>query len=798
MRYGYFDDAAREYVIERPDTPRSWSNYSGDRTYGAIYTNNGGGYSFYRSPAQGRFLRLTFNSVPADQPGRYFYLRDAESGDFWSSTWQPVGKSLETYASECRMGTAYLTVDSLYSGIRMQSKYFVPLDQAFEYWVLTVTNESERPRTLDLTTFCEFSSEWNIFQDALNHQYTAYTAMGEMRDGIVRASVCDRLPAAASFLDRDQGRWSFLSLSGDVSPEKHCLDREAFIGKYRSYANPSAIEHGIVENAEGYSDNVVGGLQTRLTLQPGESQTAVVCLGAGKAEETGAKVRAEYGTVARAEEEFAKLQAHWQGLLGQITVETPDPAFDSMVNVWNAYNTLMTFTWSRSCSLVYSGDQRDGFGYRDTVQDILGALPMIPGESKERLKLMLSGQESNGGARPEVDPLNHHPGKMAPIDPGQQRSDDCLWFFNSIPAYVAETGDTDFYREVVPYADAGEASVFQHLRKALEFNLERSGAHGLPCGLSADWNDCIKLGFKGESLFVAFQLRLGLQVYADIALALDEKEEAIWAKAQLAAFDEKLQLHAWDGQWFRRAYGEDGTLFGSEQCEEGKIFLNPQSWAIMSGAATAEQAESAMNAVAERLETDYGVAICAPAFKKISHHIMRAVLMNPGNKENGGIFSHTQPWAVIADCLIGQGDRAYQHLRSYLPAAQNDFADQREIEPYVFCQSTHGPESKKFGSSRVPWLSGAVTWSYYAMTQYVLGLRPESNGFRIDPCIPREWRSFSAKRNFRGMTLAISVENPDGVQKGVKQLSVNGETLEGDFAPLEKLSHGAKIIARMG
>jgi N,N'-diacetylchitobiose phosphorylase len=797
MRYGFFDDRNREYVIERPDTPRAWINYAGSRAYGAVITNNAGGYSFYHSPAEGRFLRFRFNSIPMDQPGRYFYLRDRDSGDYWSASWQPVGKPLDKFKSTCRFGTGYAVIASRYAGIQAEATYFVPRDQTFEYWWLRVTNRSRKPRQLSVFSYAEFAAEWNMFNDQLNLQYVAYIAQAEWKDGVIEASSCARLPEdAANFANRDQSRWWWMTqLGGRVVGYE--LDRGKFLGPYRSYHNPLAVERGAAGNSTGFSDDTCGSVQSDLDLQPGESADVFVLLGIGHAAE-GARIRAEYGNAARAQAELDTVRRSFHDPLGNFTCQTPDEDFNHMINVWNAYNALMTFNWSRACSLVYTGEGRDALGYRDSVQDTVGVCQLIPDAVRERLELMLTGQDSTGGAQPEIKPWLHRPGQMPATAPEKYRSDDALWLFNAVPAYVAETGDTAFYRKVLPYADRGEASVLGHLRRALEFNLERVGAHGLPCGLLADWNDCIKLGFRGETVFVAFQVRYGLQTYAGIADLLQQPAEAQWARAELTRFDALLQRHTWDGEWFIRAYREDGAAFGSAACDEGRIFLNPQSWAVLSGAATPAQARQAMDAVEKHLASEFGLAICAPAYERIDHHVMRAVLFNPGNKENGGIFSHTQGWAVMADTLLGNGDRAWRHYRAYLPAAQNDRAEIREIEPYVHCQSTHSPFSKKFGTSRVPWLSGTASWSYFAATHHILGIRPENDGLRLDPCIPSAWKGFSVQRRFRGAKLSIAVENPDGVQKGVVRLELNGAELPGNFVPVAALKRVNRIRVVMG
>jgi len=377
------------------------------------------------------------------------------------------------------------------------------------------------------------------------------------------------------------------------------------------------------------------------------------------------------------------------------------------------------------------------------------------------------------------------------------RSDDCLWFFNAIPAYVAESGDVDFYQQSVPYADAGEATVLGHLRRAIEFNLERSGANGLPCGLQADWNDCLKLGYKGESVFVAFQLRLGLKTYAELVAEFDLAEEESWAKSALATLDARIAKVCWDGDWFIWAISEDGTVFGTKDYPEGQVYLNTQAWAILSGAASDEQAAKSLATVRERLACEWGVAMCAPPFEKTPVEVMRAVLFNPGNKENGGIFSHTQSWAVLAEVLAGDGDTAWRYYRSFLPSAQNDRAEIREIEPYVHCQSTHSQFSEKTGRSRVPWLSGTASWAHFTAANYLLGIRPEPAGLRIDPCIPSDWPGFTATRKFRGMTLHIDVKNPAGKCRGVTRIEIDGKLLNDNFVPSALLHDGARIVAFM-
>lgn len=788
MKYGYFDDEKKEYVITRPDTPQSWSNYLGSTEYGAIITNNAGGYGFYKSGAKGRFLRLRFNSVPMDQPGRYFYLRDKHSGDFWSASWQPVGKSLDQYTSTCRHGTAYTVIESLYAGIATEATYFVPLGESFEYWKLKVTNQSDRPRDLSAFSFCEFTNQWNTYQDQVNLQYSLFIIKGELtKENLLRLAIQDNFPKDGDTLyEHDMSMQSWMGMVG--SPlTGYDTSREAFIGTYGGYHAPFAVVNGKCSNSNTYGDNGCGSFQTDVTLQPGESREILVLLGIGDAYNVGKKKMAQFGSLEAADRELNKLKSHWHSMLGRMTVKTPDEELNHTVNMWGLYNCLITFAWSRAASLVYNGE-RDGLGFRDSVQDILGVLTAIPEEAKTRLELMLTGQVNCGGAIPVIQPFNHHPGQEKSPEPEEFRSDDCLWFFNAVPAYVNETGDFDFYNKILPYADKGEDTVYGHLKRALEFNLERLGKNGLPCGLLADWNDCLRLGYNGESLFVGFQVRMGLTILSELAAKLGHSEDVRWAEDNLARLDKSIQNIAWDGNWFIWAIGDDGTVYGTKDYAEGQVYLNTQVWSVISGAASPEQAEKSLQTVKERLATPYGLMLCAPPFVKTSIEVMRAVVFNTGIKENAGIFNHTQGWGIMAECMMSHGDQAYEYLRAAMPAAYNDKAEIHQCEPYVEAQTTYSIFSPRAGNTRTSWLTGAAAWLYYSATQYVLGIMPVEDGLRVDPCIPAKWDGFSATREFRGKSIEIEVFNPHHVCKGVVKIVLNGEVIKGNKLPFDKLT----------
>jgi len=798
MKYGYFDEKHKEYVITRPDTPRSWTNYLGDTRYGSVITNNAGGYSFFKSAAQGRFTRFAFNAIPMDQPGRYIYIRDRERKDFWSASWQPVGKPLDSYKTICRHGTAYTIFETEYEKISSEASYFVPLGKDYELWHLKLTNLDKNKRKLDLFTYVEYVGNWNAKDDLLNLQYTQYTLKMGMIDCIIDHGTNINIPEMPhNFEEKDQGRHSFLGIVG-ANVEGFDTDRDAFLGPYRSYSNPLVVENGKCTNSISSGDNGCGALQVNVELEPGESKEVLVVMGVGKSAEQGKQTIKAYSDLSKAKQELKKLQNHWHSRLEAMRVETPDQEFNTMMNTWNPYNCLITYSWSRSASLVYTADERDGLGYRDSVQDLMGVIHNIPEESKKRLELMISGQVSNGGAMPVVKKFGHMPGEEKKPAEEEYRSDDALWLFNAIPAWVKETGDIEFYNKILPYADTGEDSVLAHMRRAIEFNLNRSGSHGLACGLKADWNDCLELGPQGESVFVSFQLRFALKTYMEICELLDVKYEQVWAASELISVDSKLTEHSWDGAWFLRAYRDDGLKFGSKENEEGSIFLNPQSWSVISGHATDKQAELAMNSVHEQLATEYGLMVCTPPFETTDFRVIRATLMNPGMKENGGIFVHTQGWAVMAETVLGHGNRAYDYFRSSMPSAYNSRAEEREIEPYVYCQSTHSKYSSRHGASRIPWLSGSASWAYWAATQYILGIQPDYHGIRIDPCIPSKWREFSVKRLFRGKVLNIIVLNPSGVEKGVQTLKVNGKEMNSNLIRMEDLDRENELFVMMG
>ncbi len=809
MRYGHFDDGAREFVITRPDTPRSWINYLGSRLYGGIVTQNAGGYSFYRSGGTGRVLRMRFNGVPVDEPGRFVYLRDDATGDYWSASWQPVGKPLDTYDARVRHGLGYSVFEADYAGIRSELTTFIPTGQAFEYWSLEVHNPGPEPRTISAFSYAELANEWTYRQDLENLQYSQYVVVCRYRDGMIHRRNSTR--------EADSDLWFSVSGADVVGFD---TDRDAFLGPYRTQANPIAVERGECSGTQATGDNACASLQVRLELAPGERRQVIFCLGVGNPDEPwrderprvgapagdpplppGRAVMAEYATPERVAAELAALRGEWAERLGTLQVSTPDAALNSMVNVWHAYQTHMTFSWSRGVSLVEAGD-RDGLGYRDTAQDCLAVTHAIGDAVRERLDMLLTAQTAEGGGLPLVKPLTHTPGTEPTPALEQYRSDDALWLPIAVAAVVGESGDQAYLAQVLPFADHGEASVFDHLVRALEFSLAHRGPNGLVQGLAADWNDCLQFGTTGESMFSTFLLANGLRVVQELAAASGRDDAAAWCAERLAELEPAID-RAWDGDWFIRGISATGAALGSADADEGRIYLEPNVWAAISGATSRGRAVTAMDAVHEHLATEHGVALCDPPHTHPMEGVGLSLLVfPPGHKENGGIFCHANSWAIVAEAVLGRGDRAYDYYRSYLPARYDGEADPRQevhqAEPYVYSQFTHGPTSPRFGQARNPWLTGTASWTYVAVTQYLLGVRPEVGGLRVDPCLPTAWDGFEMTRAFRGRTVRVRVHNPEHVSRGVVSMEVDGVPVDGNLAPNGLLGDGSVVDVRLG
>jgi len=781
MRYGHFDDKHREYVIENPDTPKSWVNYLGTDEYCGIVSNNAAGYAFHKSAKTGRLLRFRFNSIPTDRPGRYIYLRDEEGGDYWSAAWQPVGKPLAKYKTECRHGLGYTRFISRYGGIRTNYRVFVPVDRPIEFWEIEVENTTKRERKISLFAYAEWCF-WEMNQDLSNFQYILYTCRMGFGDDTVDYSI--RL-------------WPFREpkgfLASTLPVASFDTDREAFIGRYRDEGRPAAVEAGTCSGSIAVGGTPCGAVQNRLTLKPGEQAWALYIVGVGDAKTFGQECRRRYTDRAQVEAEFAKVQEYWSRRLANYSCKTPSAEVNSMVNVWNPYQCLTTFNWSRSASFNEAGG-RDGLGFRDSTQDTLGVVHAIPAAVRKRLADLLKGQYASGAAMHGLQPLTWTQG---PHNVSEWIfSDDHLWPLLAVPAYLKETGDFAFLDEAVPFADEGQASVYEHLRRALEFSWTKRGPHGLLLGLTADWNDCLNLRGRGESLFSTFLFYRGLNEFLALAKRLGKEDDARRFEGYRAELDRQIAAHAWDGAWFLRGYVDSGRKLGGKDSEQCIIFINSQTWAVLSGAAGRAKAVQAMDSLKAHLATEHGIVKNHPAFREHDAEIGAITTFPPGLKENGGIFCHANSWAVVAEGLLGRGDRAFEFYRAYLPAAKNDSAERFTCEPYVYCQFITGKDHPYlFGRAHNSWLTGTASWSFVAVSQYILGVRPEYDGLRICPAIPAEWDGFEVTRVFRGATYRIRVKNPRHLCSGVKRLTVNGKKIVGQFVPLAPEGSIVKVEA---
>lgn len=800
MRFGYFDDEKREYVINRPDTPAPWANYLGSPEYGAVISNNAGGYSFAKSGADGRILRYIFNHF--DQPGRYIYIRDDESRDYWSASWQPVGKDLAVYKSECRHGTAYTKICADYSDIHSEALYYVPLNKTYEVWNLSLTNCSQAVRNLSITGYAEFTNSNNYEQDQVNLQYSQFITSAVFCGNRIRQKIhgnLDRMEEGKDVDNKDVIE-RFFGLSG-AEVSSFCGDRESFLGRYHGYGNPEGIIRGELGDVPGYNENGCGALMARISLKPGETRNLAFVLGM-KDDMEAAHILEEYQ---RPEEtckkELNELISYWHGKLSHFQVKTPSEEFNTMINTWNAYNCFMTFIWSRAASFTYCG-LRNGYGYRDTVQDIQGVIHLAPEMAVEKIRFMLSAQTDQGGGLPLVK-FHHNAGhEDTPDDPSYvketghpaYRADDALWLFPTVYKYIAETGDLSFMDEVIPFANKDEGTVYEHLKRAVDFSMNHLGIHGMPAGLYADWNDCLRLGKDGESVFVAFQFYLALTILKKFA---ENKEDSEYIK-YLDGIQEKLentvQELCWDEDRFIRGFTDKGEKIGGGTDPEANMWLNPQSWAVISGLARGEQADKVLDLVYQRLNTEYGAVLMDPPYHEHAFDGALAVIYNPGTKENAGIFSQSQGWIILAEALCGHGERAFTYFMENAPAAQNDRAEIRRLEPYCYGQFTEGRDSQHFGRSHVHWLTGTASTVMVGCVEGILGIRPDFYGLKIAPSVPKEWDSFEIEKDFRGSHLHIVVNNAGHAESGCKRLVVNGQEIEGDYIPAHLLKEYTEII----
>ena len=799
MRFGYFDEANKEYVIDKPDTPAPWANYLGSPEYGAIISNNAGGYSFVKSGANGRIIRYVFNNF--DQPGRYIYIRDNKTKDYWSASWQPVGKPLDVYKSECHHGTGYTNIKASYEGIDSEALYYVPLDKTHEVWKVKVTNNSNEEKDLSVFGYCEFTNDNNYEQDQVNLQYTLFITKTYFVNNRIKQVINENVTKSAVNDSKVVNR-VFGLVGADVA--SYCGDKEEFLGRYHSYANPVGVENGNCGNKLNYTINACGARETKHILKPVVSKEFAFILGM-KSDSEADEIMAAYNDVAKKSvEEIAELKEYWHSKLNHLQVKTPSEAFNAMINTWNAYQCFMTFIWSRAASFSYCG-LRNGYGYRDTVQDIQGVIHLAPEMALEKIRFMLSAQVDNGGGLPLVK-FDHNAGhEDTPDDESYvratghpaYRADDALWLFPTIYKYIAETGNIDFIDEVIVFANGGEGTVYEHLKRAIDFSMNRLGNHNMPAGLHADWNDCLRLGKKGESTFVAMQLYYAMTVLKGFAEIKKDTDYIKYLDDIQTALGTILQDKCWDEDRYVRGFTEDGQVIGSRNDKEASMWLNPQSWAVISGLASKEQAEKSLESVHSRLNTPYGVKLMDPPYIEHAFDGALMLLFNPGTKENSGIFSQTQGWIILAESLMGHGNRAFEYFTESSPAAMNDKAEIRKLEPYCHGQFTESNDSPFAGRSHVHWLTGTASTVMVGCVEGILGLRPDFYGIKIAPSIPSEWKNFEINKDYRGKKLHITVNNPNGAESGYKEVTLNGKIMDSDYIPFDQLTDNNEIIINM-
>ena len=799
MKYGNFDDTNREYVIDRPDTPAPWVNYLGSPEYGAIISNNAGGYSFARSGANGRILRYIFNSF--DQPGRYIYIRDNDSRDYWSASWQPVGKDLNNYKSKCCHGMGYTRMTAGYDGISSEALYYVPLGKSYEVWGLTVTNDSAHVRNLTLSGYAEFTNHGNYEQDQVNLQYSLFITRTLFKQNQIIQQIhgnLDALPEDET-VDEKNVTERFFGLAG-ACVSSYCGDREQFLGRYHGYGNPQGILSGDLGNMTSYNENSCGALSCSITLAPGETKTIAFLLGTGGFAESSVLLDGYADPAEMIKQELQELKKYWYEKFDHLKVNTPSSEFNTMINTWNAYNCFMTFIWSRAASFIYCG-LRNGYGYRDTVQDIQGIIHLAPEMAAEKIRFMLSAQVSNGGGLPLVK-FTHDPGhEDTPDDASYRqdtghpayRADDALWLFPTVYKYIAETGNLEFLNETIPFADKEKASVYEHLKRAVAFSLAHLGPHGMPAGLYADWNDCLRLGADGEFSFVAMQFYYAMTVLKQFAKYMNDAEYVKYLEEKQEETGAAIQKLCWDQDRFIRGYTEAGERIGAAGDPEANLWLNPQSWAVISGLAGAEQAETALANVYEQLNTEYGALLMNPPYHTDAFDGALAVIYNQGTKENSGIFSQSQGWLVLAESLCGHGERAFTYFMENAPAAWNDQAELRRLEPYCYGQFTEGNASEHQGRSHVHWLTGTASTMMVGCVEGILGLRPDLNGITLSPAIPKDWTCLEIEKDFRGKHLHILIENPYGREAGCEKLMLNGNEMTSNYIPASFLKDTNEI-----
>ncbi len=808
INYGYFDDRRREYVITDYNTPWPWINYLGNEDFFSLISNTAGGYSFFRDAKFRRLTRYRYNNVPMDNGGRYFYIKDGDT--VWSPGWKPCKTPLDSY--ECRHGMSYTRITGEKDGIEASVLFFVPLKTWGEVQRLTLRNNTGSTKKLKVFSFAEWCL-WNAATDMENFQRNFSTGEVEI-DGPI-------LFHKTEYRER-RDHYAFYSLN-NAHIDGYDTDRESFIGLYNDFSNPQCVTEGAASNSIAHGWSPVASHYIELTLWPGESRDLIFLLGyvenkqKDKFEKDGSlnKKKAwdmvsSLDTVPKVEKAFAELKSYWDNLLDIFTVKSPDEKTDRMVNIWNQYQCMVTFNMSRSASFFESGIGR-GMGFRDSNQDLVGFVHQIPQRARERIIDIASTQFPDGGCYHQYQPLN----KRGNNDIGGGFNDDPLWLIFGTVAYLKETGDFSILKEKVPFDNkpGSEVPLMEHLKISFDHVINNLGPHALPLIGRADWNDCLNLncfswdpnesfqttenkteGSKAESLMIAGLFVVCGRDYVELCRHQHMEDEALRAQACVDAMISAIKKYGWDGEWFLRAYDYFGKPVGSHKNEEGKIFIESQGWCTMAGIGRGEgMVDKALDSVKKYLDCEHGIVLNHPAFTKYIVDYGEISSYPQGYKENAGVFCHNNPWIIIGEALAGRGEDAWSHYRKICPSY---IKDQRlhKVEPYVYSQMIAGKDAARPGEAKNSWLSGTAAWTWYTVSQYLLGIKTGFDGIRIDPCIPADWSELEIRRKFRKAVYNITIKNPDAVNTGVKSLTVDKKLIDGNFIPYSSGEHTVEVV----
>jgi cellobiose phosphorylase len=812
MKFGHFDDKQREYVITNPQTPWPWINYLGNEDFFSLISNTAGGYSFYKDAKFRRLTRYRYNNVPMDSGGRYFYIKDEDT--IWSPGWKPCKTPLDSY--ECRHGMNYTTIQGVKNGVTAKVLFFVPLKTWAEVQKLTLTNNSTGIKKLKIFSFTEWCL-WNAASDMENFQRNFSTGEVEIEGSVIYHKT--------EYKER-RDHYAYYSVNTPI--KGFDTDRETFFGLYNGFDEPQVVAEGNPTNTVAHGWSPIASHCIEVELKPGESKDLVFVLGyvenaedekwesKGIINKTKAKATiAKFDTAAKVDAAMAELRNYWDNLLSIYSVNSGNDKLDRMVNIWNQYQCMITFCFSRSASFFESGIGR-GMGFRDSNQDLIGFVHQIPERARERIIDIASTQYQDGGCYHQYQPLT----KRGNNDIGGGFNDDPMWLILGTISYIKESGDFSILDEMVAFDNdmSVARSLFDHLTVSFDHVVNNLGPHGLPLIGRADWNDCLNLncfsndpnesfqttenkteGSKAESLMIAGLFVIYGKDYVDLCKKLGKTAEATRAQKDVDNMINAVKLHGWDGQWFIRAYDYYGRKIGSEENEEGKIFIESNGWCTMAGIGQElGLCEKALDSVKERMDTEFGIVLNNPAFTKYYIEYGEISSYPAGYKENAGIFCHNNPWIIIGETVIGRGDQAWDYYKKICPSYLEDISELHKTEPYVYAQMVAGKDSFRPGEAKNSWLTGTASWNFYAISQFILGIQPDYDGIKVDPCIPAEWDGFEVTRKFRGATYKIKVENPKHVCKGISKITIDGNLLVSYVLPIFDAGSTHSVIVEMG